>query len=93
MSCQEFALKTGTRFYDKTVLQYLDKIEPKAKEELEKAIQLDPTLIEARILLAKLYLEDREIKKAKSELTQALKLDPDSEEAKALLKIANRGDR
>jgi len=68
-------------------------LKPKAKEELEKAVQIDPTLIEAHILLAKLYLEDREIKKAVAELNEALKLDPDSEEARALLKIANRGDR
>ncbi len=67
-------------------------LKPKAKGELEEAVRIDPTLIEARILLAKLYLEDREIKKAKSELKEALKLDPDSEEAQQLLKIANRRD-
>jgi Tfp pilus assembly protein PilF len=31
----------------------------KAKGELEKAVRIDPSLLEARILLAKLYLADQ----------------------------------
>lgn len=83
--------KAGLHLSMARMLLNESSLKPKAKEELEKAVRFDPTLIEARILLAKLYLEDREFKKAKSELTEALKLDPVSEEARALLKIADAG--
>lgn len=66
----------------------------KARQELEKAAQADPSLLEPHILLARLYLEANEVGKAMAEVEQALKLDPGSKEAKLLQGIAyaNQGE-
>ncbi len=84
--------KAGLHLTMAKMLMNEESLKHKAREELEKAVQTDPSLLEARILLARLYLADQEFEKAKSELKEALKLDSDSEEAQQLLKIANRGD-
>lgn len=60
----------------------------KARKELEKAAQADPSLLEPHILLARIYLEDEEISMAGAELEQALTLEPGSKEAKLLQGIA-----
>jgi peroxiredoxin len=61
-----------------------NSLKHKAREELEKAVQTDPTLREAHIILAKLYLKDNEVSKAGAELEKALKLGPGSEDDKLL---------
>lgn len=81
--------KAGLHLAMAKMLMNEASLKHKAREELEKAVETDPSLLEARILLAKLYLADQEFKKALSELKEALKLDLDSEEAQQLLKIAN----
>ena len=57
----------------------------KAREEFIKAIKVDPTMIEARTLLATIYLDSKDVAKARPELEQALKLDPSSQEAQTLM--------
>jgi peroxiredoxin len=57
-----------------------NSLKHKAREELEKAVQADPTLREAHILLARLYLKDNEVNKAGVELEEAFKLGPGSED-------------
>jgi len=65
-----------------------NKMTDKAREQLEKALQADPSLPEPHILLARLYLQDKEILKAIAVLDKAVKLDPNSKEAKDLMGIA-----
>jgi peroxiredoxin len=66
----------------------------KARKELEKAAQADPSFFEPHLLLARIYLEDGETRKAMAELEQALTLEPGSKEAKLLQGIAyaNQGE-
>ncbi len=59
-------------------LNYKDK----AHVELEKAAHADPSFPDPHLLLARLYLEDREVSKAGAELKQALRLNPGSKEGK-----------
>jgi peroxiredoxin len=61
-----------------------NSLKHKAREELEKAVQADPTLREAHILLARLYLKDNEVSKAGAELEEAFKLDPGSKDDRLL---------
>jgi Tfp pilus assembly protein PilF/peroxiredoxin len=61
-----------------------NSLKHKAREELEKAVKADPTLREAHILLARLYLKDNEVSKAGDELEEAFKLGPGSEDDRLL---------
>ncbi len=63
-------------------------LQEKARQELEKAVQADPSFLEPHILLARLYLQGKEATEAMAELDQALKLDPGSKDAKLLQGIA-----
>ena len=56
----------------------------KAVELAEKAIALEPRLAEARVLLARLALEDGDSQKAAAEADKALATDPESLEAMAI---------
>jgi tetratricopeptide (TPR) repeat protein len=66
----------------------------KAREALEKAVEVDPSFPEPHLLLAGLCLEDKEVSKAGTELEQALKLNPSSKEGKLLqgLTHASQGE-
>ncbi|HEX8887663.1 MAG TPA: tetratricopeptide repeat protein [Pyrinomonadaceae bacterium] len=48
---------------------------------LKRALQLDPTLIQAHLALGKLYLRDEHLSEAASELETAIKADPNLAEA------------
>jgi tetratricopeptide (TPR) repeat protein len=48
---------------------------------LKRALQLDPTLIQAHLALGKLYLRDEHLSEAASELETAVKADPNLAEA------------
>ncbi|HUS05560.1 MAG TPA: tetratricopeptide repeat protein, partial [Bryobacteraceae bacterium] len=58
--------------------------ESKAVELAQKAIELDPKLVEAQELLAQLALEDNNQEKAASEADKALQLQPESLDAMAI---------
>ena len=58
--------------------------ESKAVELAEKAIEVDPKLVEARELLARLALEDSNPEKAIEEASKALAIDPESLDAMAV---------
>jgi tetratricopeptide (TPR) repeat protein len=60
----------------------------KARMQLENAVRADPSFPEPRILLARIYLQDKEVSKGVAELEQALELDPDSKEARLLQGMA-----
>lgn len=64
------------------------EVNDKAQEELEKAVEADPSFPGPHILLAKLYLQDKQVSKGRAELEQALRLDPGPQEAKLLQGIA-----
>ena len=70
------------------------KEKEKAREALEKAVEVDPTFPEPHLLLAGLCLEDKEVRKAGAELEQALKLNPCPKEGKLLqgLTYAGQGE-
>ena len=59
--------------------------EAKAGELARKALALDPKLVEAQELLARLALEDNNNAKAAEEAKKALALDPNAEQGKAVL--------
>ena len=56
-----------------------------AEELTQKALELDPKLVEAQELMARLALEDNNDKKAAEEAKKALALDPKSVQARAIL--------
>ena len=58
--------------------------EGKAAALAQKALEADPKLVEARVLLASIALEDNDPRKAVEEAQKALTLDPESLEAMAL---------
>ncbi|MBI3278364.1 MAG: tetratricopeptide repeat protein [Acidobacteria bacterium] len=62
-----------------------DGFDVKAVELAEKAVQLDPKLVEAQTLLAKLALEDNNPEKAAAEAQRALKISANALEAMAVL--------
>lgn len=78
--------KAGLHLNMAKMLMTEASLKHKARAELEKAVQVNPALVEAHILLTRLYLTDQEIEKAKSQLKKALKLDPNSSDAQQLLK-------
>ena len=57
---------------------------PKAVEFAQKAIQLDPKLLEAQELLAYLALEDNDTAKAKAEADKAIAISPEALDAMAI---------
>ncbi len=87
----EVRRKAGLHLSMAKMLMTEKSLKQKARGELEKALRIDPSLLEAHILLAKLYREGQMVNQAIAELETALKLDPESEEAKQLLKIINAG--
>jgi cellulose synthase operon protein C len=56
----------------------------KASEYLDKALQLDPELVEAHVLLARLTLEDAEVPQATAAADAALRIDPQALDAMAI---------
>ena len=62
-----------------------EHFEGHAEELAQKALTLDPKLVEAQELMARLALEDNNEKKAAEEAKKALALDPNSVQAKAIL--------
>jgi cellulose synthase operon protein C len=58
--------------------------EGKAAELAQKALEADPKLVEARVLLASIALEDNDPRKALEEAQKALVFDPESLEAMAI---------
>jgi tetratricopeptide (TPR) repeat protein len=58
--------------------------EGKAAELARKALEVDPKLVEARVLLGSIALEDNDPRKAAEEAQKALVLDPESIEAMAI---------
>jgi Tfp pilus assembly protein PilF len=56
-----------------------------AEEEFLKAIDIDPTHLEARLYLGMLYADEGEIPKACQQLGEILKIDPTNERARGLL--------
>jgi cellulose synthase operon protein C len=59
--------------------------EGKAGDLARKALEVDPKLVEARVLLASIALEDNDPRKSVEEAQKALALDPESLEAMAIL--------
>ncbi len=62
-----------------------DSFESSAAELAHKALEIDPKLLEAQELLARLALEDGDEAKATEESRKALQLNPNSVQAKAVL--------
>ncbi len=62
-----------------------ENFEGHAEELTQKALELDPKLVEAQELMARLALEDNNNVKAIAEAKKALALDPNSVQAKAIL--------
>jgi cellulose synthase operon protein C len=58
---------------------------PKAADQARKALEIDPKLVEAQELLARLALEDNDTPKAAEEAKKALAIDPNSVGGKAVL--------
>jgi len=61
-----------------------DGFDNKAVEEAKKAIELDPKLVEAHELMARLALEDYDSKAAAAEADEALKISPEALDAMAI---------
>src|SRR5216684_800261 len=61
-----------------------DGFDNKAVEEAKKTIKLDPKLVEAHELMAKLALEDYDTKAAAAEADEALKISPEALDAMAI---------
>jgi tetratricopeptide (TPR) repeat protein len=59
--------------------------DPRAAEMARKALEIDPKLVEAQELLARLALEDNDTPKATDEAKKALAIDPNSAGGKAIL--------
>jgi len=62
-----------------------ENFEARAGDLAKKALEIDPKLVEAQELLAKIALEDNNNAKATEEAKKALALDPNSQQAKAIL--------
>ncbi|UCG39393.1 MAG: tetratricopeptide repeat protein [bacterium] len=54
----------------------------KAIPKLEKALELDPTLVEARILTGELYVQAEQYDKAREQFEKVFEVDPNSTEAR-----------
>ena len=54
----------------------------KALPKLEKALELNPTLIEARLLSGEVYLKDEQYDKAREQFEKVFETDPNSNEAR-----------
>ncbi|MBV8730934.1 MAG: tetratricopeptide repeat protein [Acidobacteriia bacterium] len=66
-------------------LAYSQDFDPQAVALAKKALELDPKLIEAQELLARIALEDNDNPKAIDEAKKALAINPNSVQARALL--------
>ncbi|MEO8371368.1 MAG: tetratricopeptide repeat protein [Candidatus Solibacter sp.] len=62
-----------------------ENFEARAGDLAKKALEIDPKLVEAQELLAKIALEDNNNAKATEEAKKALALDPNSQQAQAIL--------
>jgi tetratricopeptide (TPR) repeat protein len=62
-----------------------DSYENKAAELAKKALEIDPKMVEAQELLARLALEDNNNSRAEQEAKKALAIDPKAVEARAIL--------
>jgi tetratricopeptide (TPR) repeat protein len=58
---------------------------PGATELVERALEVNPNLVEARVFLAGIYLESEDLENASAEVEQALEVNPQSLEALSLL--------
>jgi tetratricopeptide (TPR) repeat protein len=54
---------------------------PRAESHLKRALELDPTLTQARLALGKLYLRDERLAEAAAQLEAVIKADPNLAEA------------
>ena len=88
------ARKKATRYLNLGRMLMELNYQDKARVELEKAVEAEPSLAEPHLLLAKIHLEDKEVSKARAELEQVLKLNPGSKEGKLLqgLTYARQGE-
>jgi tetratricopeptide (TPR) repeat protein len=62
-----------------------ENFEARASDLAKKALEIDPKLLEAQELLARIALEDNDNPKATLEARKALAMDPNSEQGKAIL--------
>jgi tetratricopeptide (TPR) repeat protein len=62
-----------------------ENFEARAGELAKKALEIDPKLVEAQELLARIALEDNDNPKATEEAKKALAMDPNSQQGKAIL--------
>jgi tetratricopeptide (TPR) repeat protein len=62
-----------------------ENFEGRAADLANKALEIDPKLVEAQELLARIALEDNNNPKATAEAQKALAMDPNSEQGKAIL--------
>jgi tetratricopeptide (TPR) repeat protein len=76
--------KNNAQAYLGLALVSADGYDTKAIEWAQKAIELDPKLVEAHELMANLALEDSDTKQAIDQADQAIKLSPDALDAMAI---------
>ena len=62
-----------------------ENFEARAGDLAKKALEIDPKLVEAQELLARIALEDNDNPKATEEAKKALAMDPNSQQGKAIL--------
>jgi tetratricopeptide (TPR) repeat protein len=62
-----------------------ENFDSRAGDLARKALEIDPKLVEARELIARIALEDNDNPKATEEARKALAMDPNSEQGKAVL--------
>jgi tetratricopeptide (TPR) repeat protein len=62
-----------------------DRFDSRAGDLATRALEIDPKLLEAQELLARVALEDNDNPKATAEAKKALAMDPNSEQGKAIL--------
>ena len=62
-----------------------DRFDSRSGDLAKRALEIDPKLLEAQELLARIALEDNDNPKATAEAKKALAMDPNSEQGKAIL--------
>ena len=60
--------------------------------DFQKASELDPKYVQARLNKAVVYLDCGDYKRARAELEKAVEIDPNDAEAQVALGVAARGD-